>query len=114
MNEMTSKEEDIKMNKEIIRKYLVIDRKKHGDEFLTVCDTLEEANKEASFQWGHLTPREKKERHIYVAHVENTAEYLHDWAFDEEDGKVDFGAFHSTDCEKGYFDSTQEKEEKEK
>lgn len=28
----------------VVRKFLVIDQK-HGDEFLTVCDTLEEANK---------------------------------------------------------------------
>lgn len=97
-----------------VRKYLVIDQRKHGDEFLTVCDTLEEANKEASSQWGYLTPREKKDRRIFVAHVENTEEYLNDWAFDEEDGKVDFCAFHSTDSAEGYFDSAEEKEDKEK
>ena len=59
-----------------MRKYIVVDQKKHGDMFQTVCDTLEAANAEAKYQWGHLTDQEKTERHIFVGHVEDSEECL--------------------------------------
>lgn len=94
-----------------IRKFLVIDQNKYGDENIEVCGTLEEANKEAEYQWSHLTRNEQKIRHIFVAHVEDSADYLNDWAFDEDDGTVDYTAYHSTDTGDGYFDSEEEEAE---
>lgn len=88
-----------------MRKYLVIDVKKYGDQDVDVFDTLAEANADAEYQWNHLTRQEKKERHIFVGHVEDRKEYLNDWAF--EDGEVDYAAYHSTDTEEGYFDSNK-------
>lgn len=94
-----------------MRKFIVIDETKTGgDVFTTLCDTLKEANVEGEYQWSHLTSREKKNRHIYVGHVEDTEEYLNDWAFDE-DGEVDFEAYHSLGIEDGYFDSENSEEE---
>lgn len=88
-----------------MKKYLVIDRVNdgNGDQFEDVFNTLEEANKEASIQWDHLTDFEKKNRHIFVGMVEDTTEYLCEEAF-EEDG-VDFRCFHSCHMEEGFFDS---------
>lgn len=43
-----------------MRKYLVIDQKKYGDEYIDVHDTLEDANTDAEYQWDHLTRNEKK------------------------------------------------------
>lgn len=75
-----------------MRKYIVVDQKKHGDMFQTVCDTLEAANAEAKYQWGHLTDQEKTERDIFVGHVEDSEECL--WK-----------AYHSLKTEGEYFDS---------
>ncbi len=87
-----------------MRKYLVVDEPKNGgDIYTTVCDTLEDANKEAEYQWDHLTCTEKKDRHIYVGHVEDNEKYLNDWAFDDDE--VDYEAYHSLGVEQGYFDS---------
>lgn len=91
-----------------MRKYLVIDQKKYGDEYIEVHDTLEDANTDAEYQWDHLTRNEKKEHHIFVAHVEDSDNYLNDWAF--EDDEVDWTAYHSLDTEEGYFDSDKESE----
>lgn len=86
-----------------MRKYLVIDENKYGDTFSEVYDTLEEANEEAEYQWDHLTRREQKDRHIFVGHVEDTKEYLDDWAFEEDE--VDYNCYHSVDTDEGYFNS---------
>lgn len=85
------------------RKYLVIDQAEYGDEFVEAYDTLAEANTAAQYQWSCLTWREKETRHIYVVHVENSSDYLNEWAFG--DGTVDYTAFHSADTGSGYFDS---------
>ena len=86
-----------------MKKFLVIDQNKYGDEYIEAFDTLEEANEEAECQWDHLTRREQKDRYIFVGHVEDTEEYLNDWAF--EDDEVDWTAYHSVDTDEGYFDS---------
>lgn len=86
-----------------MRKYIVEDYSKYGDVFQTVCDTLEDANAEAKSQWNYLTRWEKKNRRIFVGHVEDNEKYLPDWAF--EDGEIDWASYHDMDIEEGYFDS---------
>ena len=89
-----------------MRKFIVIDEPKTGgDIFTEICETLEEANEEAEYQWEHLTRTEKIDRHIYVGHIENNEKYLNKWAFDEETGEVDYMAYHSIGMEDDYFDS---------
>lgn len=52
------------------KRYLVIDElNRHYlncDVSVDVCRTAEEANERAEYLWWHLTPSEKKKRHIYV------------------------------------------------
>lgn len=88
-----------------MRKYLVVDERKYGDVFQDVFDTLEEANAEAEYQWDHLTRIEKKDRHIFVGHVEDNENYLCKYAIDEETGELDWAAYHSLGGEDSYFDS---------
>ena len=88
-----------------MRKYLVVDERKYGDVFQDVFDTLQEANAEAEYRWDHLTRIEKKDRHVFVGHVEDNEKYLNDWAFDEETGGVDWAVYHSIGVEDNYFDS---------
>ena len=78
-------------------KYLVIDEREH-DIFTTVCDTLEEANREALDQFERLTTREKAKSHIYVLDVKDT---------DLEDPE-DWDSFTSGGYCDGRFDSHRE------
>ena len=88
-----------------MRKYLVINEYNGGDTEVYVFDSLEAANKEADRLWDHLTDREKRKEHIFVAHVEDTKQFLDDYAWDEEEGTVDFRCYHSCDWDEGYFNS---------
>lgn len=70
--------------------------------FEEVYSTLKEANKAADKAWSHLTLREQKQRHIYVATV--TEADLTDDAVDE-DGNVDWLMYKQCDVDDGAFDS---------
>lgn len=87
------------------RIYMVIDEDRH-DTFTTVCSTLEEANREAENQWGHLTATEKKKRHVYVAFTLPTTDF-YEKAELEAYGTEDFDpmACHTTDANDYCFDS---------
>ncbi len=92
-----------------MRKYVVVEFRKNGDQFQELFDTLEEANYDAEYKWAHLIREEKKNTHVYVGHVEDTKEYLPIWAFDDdEEGEIDFLAYHSLDTMENYFDSKKE------
>lgn len=90
-----------------MRKYLVIDQEEHGDMWEDIFDTLDEANAAAESDWRYLTRNERKNRRIFVAHIEDTEDYLNSSAFDE-DGSVDFHDWHSCDTEENYFDSDKQ------
>ena len=81
-------------------KYLVVDCKNTGDEFITVCETLYEANCEAACQWDCLTEAERKKRHIFVGKV--FKDYLLDEAFTENG--IDWRAYDCMDVGIGYAD----------
>ena len=77
-------------------KYLVIDEREH-DIFTTVCDTLEDANREALDQFERLTTREKANSHIYVLDVKDTdLEDPEDWDSFTAGGYCDgrFDSYH--------------------
>lgn len=86
------------------RRYIAIDERLgiSGDTFSTICDTLAQANTEANSQWWHLTPNERKKRHIYVGLV--TKDLLPDYAIDD-DGTIDRNMFCDHDIPNGAFDS---------
>lgn len=86
-------------------KYLVIDEIINGDSFETVCDSAEEANREAAYQWDHLTERERKQRHLYAVIVKR--EWLSEDAIDEDDGSIDWAMFDQADTFPGAFDSEE-------
>lgn len=86
-------------------RYLVLDEPDNyanGDVFSTVCKTLEAANREAEYQWEHLTKSEQKKRWIHVAIV--TEEDLNPDAYDE-DGEICWDSLHSYDSTNECFDS---------
>lgn len=87
-----------------MKKYLAIDETIGGDGTIDVYafDTLEEANNEAEFLWRHLTHSEQKKRRVCVGLV--TEADLYDDAVNE-DGNVDWCAYHSYRCEDGFFNS---------
>lgn len=86
-------------------KYLVIDEIINGDRFETVCDSAEEANREAAYQWEHLTARERKQRHLYAVVVKR--EWLSEDAIDEDDGSIEWAMFDQADAFPGAFDSEE-------
>lgn len=64
--------------------YRVYDERKHGDWFESEeFKNLDEANNEAVYEWYHLTKREQKNRHIYVAAADGSG-YAPEGAFDSD------------------------------
>lgn len=88
-----------------MKKYIVLDEMKAGDTFEAVHDTLEAANRDAAEQWAGLTRVERKRRRISVVVV--TEEDLTDWAI-QEDGSIDWTAYHSADSDDSCFDSARQ------
>lgn len=66
--------------------YKVYDYKRLGDWFETeeTYTNLQEANKEALYQWNHLTPAEQKRSHVFVGTVEDDID-IPEGAFDSEE-----------------------------
>lgn len=87
-------------------KYLVIrEALPMGDRWEDVFDSLEQANREASYHWNHLTRREQQRNHVYV--VEVRREWLSEDAIDEDTGAVEWAMFDQADTRPGFFDSDE-------
>lgn len=88
-------------------KFFVIDDRFDGDEFVKICETLEEANEEADREWGYLTDREKRSRRIYVAmNNDGDVEYaVKNMGALDDDGNIDYETVFPSDIPDGAFDS---------
>ena len=86
-----------------MKKYIVIETNKHGDEWVSVFDTLEEANEYAKKAWEHLSAHDKKEQSVIVGIVSEND--LTEWAVDEESGEIDWTSYAQYDYNKECFDS---------
>lgn len=86
-----------------MQKYIVVDDTYNGDQETEVFDTPKAANAEASYIWNHLTPKEQKTRHIYVAVVSESD--LADDAKNDDTGAIDWRCWANCDAFPGAFDS---------
>lgn len=89
-------------------KFFVIDwpaGERDGDSFEDLYDTPEAANRAAEKAWYHLTPAERKKRHIFAAAV--TLEDLDPDFAPDEDGVIDWYMWHSLRTFPGAFDSSK-------
>lgn len=70
-----------------MRKYVVVDSIKNGDDFTKYFDTEKEALDEAENEWLHLTKREQEKREMFFVG------YCVD--YDEEEGYSESGNFYT-------------------
>lgn len=76
----------IKERKSAMKKWAVIENKK-GDEFVTVCESKEQAIEKADYQWSYMTDHDKKHTESFIVgliNVDENGDYL-----ELEDGIID-------------------------